>query len=299
MMTFVRLTIRKTVAPRRRSRSAEAWPAPAGPFLKWVGGKTKLLDQLVTRAPRTYRRYFEPFLGGGALFFRLRPASASLSDLNAELIDCYRAIRDDVGAVIDALERHRARHSEAYYYATRDRWNEERQGLLPAQRAAAFIYLNKTCYNGLWRVNRRGLFNVPAGRYEGPTICDAAGLRAASVALRAAELEARPFETLLAEAEAGDFVYFDPPYVPVGATADFTSYTAEAFGLEDQRRLAQVFRALADRGCAVMLSNSDTPLVRRLYAGFRVDRVWAPRAVNSRADARGAVAEVIVTNSYY
>jgi DNA adenine methylase len=291
MERMQRLVLRRTLAPR-------VLRAPATPFLKWVGGKTRLLGELARRAPRDFRRYFEPFVGGGALFFHLRPPSAALSDTNTELVDTYRAVRDEVDDVIRALERHRRRHDETHYYATRARWNEQRAGLAPAERAAAFLYMNKTCYNGLWRVNRRGEFNVPAGRYENPAILDAALLRAASAALAGAELERAPFDHVLDHADAGDFVYFDPPYDPVSATARFTSYTQADFGPADQERLAATFRKLADRGCAVMLSNSDTPFVRKLYAGFKVDRVMAPRFVNSRADARGCVAEVIVTNRY-
>lgn len=283
------------LAPRRKFRPPSSVPAP---FVKWVGGKTKLLPELLARAPKDYRRYFEPFVGGGALYFRLLPPAAVLTDLNGELIGCYQAVRDQVEEVIAAIARLRARHDEEHYYAVRERWNAERERMTPVTRAATFIYLNKTCYNGLWRVNRSGAFNVPAGRYENPSILDPEGLRAASAALRCAAIGRARFEQVLDEADAGDFVYFDPPYDPVGATADFTSYTPDSFGAADQARLADVFRQLAGRGCAVMLSNSDTPLVRRLYAGFRVDRVFCARAINSRGDARGAVAEVIVTNPF-
>jgi DNA adenine methylase len=177
----------------------------------------------------------------------------------------------------------------------RDRWNAAAASS-PAERAAAFIYLNKTCYNGLWRVNRRGRFNVPLGRYANPGIVDADGLHAAARALAGAELAVAPFEDVLAHAAPGDLVYFDPPYVPLSATAHFTAYTAGGFSAADQARLAEVFRALDERGCAVLLSNHDTPMVRRLFHGYRVDRVLCARNINSRAEARGAVAEVIVSN---
>jgi DNA adenine methylase len=272
--------------------------AAPGPIVKWVGGKTKLLDALTARAPSGFGRYFEPFLGGGALFFRLQPRAAVLSDRNQALIECYQAVRDEVDDVIDALVRHRARHGREHYYQVREAWNAGMREATSAQRAATFVYLNKTCYNGLWRVNSRGAFNVPMGRYERPAILDAAALRIAAQALRGRELGTRSYEAVLDEARAGDFVYFDPPYVPVGTTSDFTSYTAGRFGLLDQQRLADVFRELAGRGCAVMLSNSDTPIVRRIYAGFRIDQVWCGRAVNSRPDRRGEVAEVIVRNPY-
>jgi DNA adenine methylase len=278
-------------------RPVRALRAPeAAPFVKWVGGKGRLVEELARRAPPTYRRYFEPFVGGGALFFRLAPASAVLSDVNADLIGCYQAVRTDVEAVIAELGRHRDAHSEDYYYAVRDGWNAGGGG--DAARAATFIYLNKTCYNGLWRVNRSGQFNVPAGRYLHPSILDGERLRAAARALACATLQVAPFERVLDEAWRGDFVYFDPPYDPVSETAAFTSYAAGGFGAADQERLAEVFARLDERGCAVLLSNSDTPFMRRLYRRWSVDRVLAPRAVNSRADRRGAVAEIVVSNRF-
>jgi DNA adenine methylase len=269
----------------------------AQPVVKWVGGKSKLLHELVARAPRTYKRYFEPFVGGGALFFRLSPSSAVLSDSNGELITFYKAVRDEVDAVIRCLGRHRTLHSEAYYYTMRERWNAKGQDE-PAQRAAAFLYLNKTCYNGLWRVNSKGAFNVPAGRYEHPSILDPEALRAASRTLSRAVLLHRPFERAVKDAEQGDFVYLDPPYHPISETAYFTSYTAGGFDQSDQERLADTFRELDERGCAVMLSNSDTPFIRKLYARYQIDRVYCARAINSDGASRGAVAEVIVTNRY-
>ncbi len=295
MVHSLRAPLPQTRWPRRWRRS-EGQPE-AAPIVKWVGGKGKLAGELLGRAPGSYRRYFEPFVGGAALFFRLQPRAAWLSDVNADLIACYRAVKDDVEPVIAALERHRAAHSIEYYYAVREGWNA---GAAPgaAERAAAFIYLNKTCYNGLWRVNSRGLFNVPAGRYVNPGIVDAERLRAASAALRTAVFEVGPFERVLDEARRGDFVYFDPPYHPLSDTSDFTTYSAGGFSMDDQRRLADVFGELSDRGCAVMLSNSDTPFTRRLYARWNVDRVLCARNVNSRADRRGAVPEIIVTNSF-
>jgi DNA adenine methylase len=262
------------------------------PFLKWAGGKGQLLDQLRPLLPRdlTARaRYFEPFAGGGALFFALRPRSAVLSDVNTELIDCYRAVRNQVERVIRALRAHR--YDRDHYYAVR---SMPPASLSLAERAARTIYLNKTGYNGLYRVNRAGLFNVPMGRYTNPGILDASNLRACSRALRGAEVEACAFEAVLSSAKRGDFVYFDPPYVPASATADFTSYVPGGFGLDDQRRLAAVFTRLAAKGVHVMLSNSDTAPVRELYAGFRIDVVLAARSINSKGARRGKVGEVVV-----
>ncbi|MBI4511399.1 MAG: DNA adenine methylase [Deltaproteobacteria bacterium] len=292
----------RSVVVRRRivahRRAVELRPALPGPFVKWAGGKSKLLDELTSRAPRDFVRYFEPFVGGGALFYKLLPRAAVLSDANPELIGCYRAVRGHVEEVIARLADHAASHGEDYYYSMRERWNAGLGPVGSAERAAAFIYLNKTCYNGLWRVNSKGLFNVPMGRYAKPSILDAAGLRASSRALGRAHLEVAPFCHVLELAKAGDFVYFDPPYQPVSQTAYFTSYTSNRFDSSDQERLAGVFRLLSARGCAVMLSNSDTPLIHRLYAGFRIDRVFCARAISSRGDARDPVPEVIVTNRF-
>lgn len=300
MAPATQLVLRPFVAERRstrRSRSPETAKPTAGPIVKWVGGKSKLLGELTARSPRHYVRYFEPFFGGGALFFRLAPGTAVLSDANGELMDCYRTIRDDVDGAIRALGRHCEQHSEEHYYAVRESWNAPAP-TTPIERAAAFVYLNKTCYNGLWRVNSKGAFNVPMGRYDKPRILDEEGLRAAASALANATLEHAPFDHVLGRAQAGDFVYFDPPYDPVSETAYFTGYTADAFTRRDQERLALVFRTLADRGCAVLLSNSDTPFIRQLYAGFHIDTVKCARAINSRADARGAVSEVIIGNRF-
>src|SRR5690606_35145111 len=211
--------------------------------------------------------------GGAALFFRLQPRFAILSDSNPDLINMYRCVAGNVEAVIRRLARHRAAHSEEHYYATRDRWNQPGGMAADVDRAAAFIYLNKTCYNGLWLVNSRGRFTVPVGRYEAPIIYDPAALRAASRVLQRAELSVASFADAVAAARAGDFVYFDPPYHPISDTARFTSYTAHSFGPDDQRQLADVARALVRRGCTVLVSNSDAAFVRTLYTGFRIGTV--------------------------
>jgi DNA adenine methylase len=270
----------------------------AAPIVKWVGGKTKLLPELTARMPPRHGRYFEPFAGGAALFFRVSPPRAVLADSNPDLIGLYTAIARDVEAVIRRLAHHRAVHDQDHYYETRARWNDHAASWSAADRAAAFIYLNKTCFNGLWRVNRAGDFNVPIGRYTDPPICVPETLRAAHAVLARARLRCADYRTAVADAERGDFIYFDPPYDPVTPTASFTSYTAGAFGPDDQRALAETARALVARGCRVMLSNSDTPFVRSLYRGFRIDRVKCPRAINSNAARRGDVDEVIVVGGY-
>jgi DNA adenine methylase len=270
----------------------------AAPVIKWVGGKTKLLPELLARMPARFERYYEPFAGGAALFFRVAPERAVLADSNADLIALYSCLSRDVAGVIRKLEHHRTAHSEAHYYATRTRWNDRELPWTTAERAATFIYLNKTCFNGLWRVNRSGAFNVPIGRYTDPPICVPEALHAAHALLQRADLRCADYRTAVEEARRGDFLYFDPPYDPVTPTANFTSYTAGAFGADDQRALAETARELVARGCRVMLSNSDTPFIRSLYRGFGIDRVRCARAINSNAAKRGDVDEVIMTGGY-
>jgi len=267
----------------------------ARPFLKWAGGKTQLLPELLPRIPVCFNRYLEPFLGGGALFFALagnrRLARAYLSDANTRLVDAYRAVRDEVETVIAELGTFT--NERCMYYEVRSQRHEE---LPPARRAARLIYLNKTCYNGLYRENQRGEFNVPFGRYKNPRICDADNLRAASAALQEAQIEAHDFDAILDVANRGDFVYLDPPYDPLSPTSSFTSYHENGFGEASQRRLAAAVRELDRAGVFVMLSNSNTSLVRSLYGGFFVEEVSAARAINSKADRRGKVTELIIRN---
>lgn len=284
-------------APRPTARVLVA-PAVASPIIKWVGGKTKLIPEIVSRLPRDHGRYFEPFAGGAAVFFHLGPQAAVLSDCNADLIAMYRAVAADPEGVIRRLALHKEAHDEAHYYDTRSRWNDASVSWSPLDRAATFIYLNRTCFNGLWRVNKSGAFNVPMGRYKNPAICDPETLRAAGALLRRATIRCGDYRAAVADAGPGDLVYFDPPYDPVTPTANFTSYTNDGFSADDQRTLAACVRDLAERGCAVVLSNSDTPFIRSLYRGLRIDRVRCPRAINSDASRRGDVDEVLVLAGY-
>lgn len=263
----------------------------AGPFLKWAGGKGQLLQQYSPLFPTKWRTYVEPFLGGGAVFFHLQPSAAVLSDINEELINVYVAVRDRVDELIEALRVHR--NERDYYYSVRA-WKPAT--LTPVQRAARLIFLNRTCYNGLYRVNRKGQFNVPFGRYANPTICDQAGLRAASLVLGGADICAADFEDALERAQAGDFAYIDPPYNPLSATSSFTSYAEGGFGEGEQRRLASVYKRMDRRGVMLMLSNSASELVRSLYTGFRIVEVTARRAINSKADGRGLIPELAILN---
>lgn len=239
-------------------------------------------------------RHVEPFVGGGALFFARRPDRALLADANPALVATYQAVRDCVGDVIAELQKLARQHAPHAYYRVRDRFNRSRAD--GPERAAMFLYLNKTCFNGLYRVNRSGAFNVPAGRYARPRILDPGTLLAASHVLRSADIRCAGFETLLRTAKPGDFVYLDPPYEPVSPTASFTSYARDGFTRDDQTRLRDVFTALDRRGCALMLSNSDVPFTRELYRGFRIDHVLAPRAINRDAARRGLVSEIVVRN---
>jgi DNA adenine methylase len=274
----------RTTLPEERVR--------ASPFLKWVGGKTSLLPELLKHVPARLRRYHEPFVGGGALFFAVQPRRALLNDNNPELVHCYSQVRDNVYGVLDALARHV--YERTHFEEVRAL---EPLRLAAAERAARFIYLNKTCFNGLWRVNRAGRFNVPFGRYKNPRFADPASLITASHALRGVELLHAPFEEALGKAAPGDFVYLDPPYDPVSPTASFASYTAGGFTWEDQKRLAHACFVLNRRGVRFLLSNSATERVRALYSGFEQRTVRAPRFINSKAGGRGHVDELLVFNA--
>jgi len=265
----------------------------ASPILKWAGGKGALLSQFAPYfpQPKQYKRYFEPFLGGAAVFFHLQPAQSFLYDLNPQLIEVYTVVRDSVEDLIAALKIHR--NDRDYFHAIRA---QQLSTLTPVERAARFIFLNRTCYNGLYRVNRQGQFNVPFGRYTNLTICNEQGLRRASHSLQQAQLEAADFEVVLGLAASNDFIYFDPPYEPLSPTSSFTSYTSKGFSRADQHRLADAFRTLDARGCLLMLSNSSAPLIYDLYQGFHIHETYARRAINSKANGRGIIKELLITN---
>jgi DNA adenine methylase len=275
---------------------------PAEPFLKWVGGKRASAAAILDVFPERIRRYFEPMLGGGAVFFALRAAeritvSSILSDVNEELIGTFSVVKEEVESLI--LELSKLRYDRAEYEA----WRKLDPWLLDGvQTAARMIYLNRTGFNGLYRVNRAGQFNVPFGRYTNPTICNAEGLRAASRALAGAHLECVScFKLLDGSAPLvplpmpGDAVYLDPPYVPLSKTANFTAYDPAKFTVKDQERLAELFDGLARRGVAVALSNSSAALVEELYYGHHIRRMNVRRNVNSKVTKRGPVGEVLIT----
>lgn len=267
------------------------------PFLKWAGGKGQLADILLQHRPARFQTYHEPFLGSGALFFRLYREGlihhAMLSDINRELIDTYLAVRDHVCEVIRILAEYP--YQRDFYYQLRDK---DPATLSLPQRAARMIYLNKTGYNGLYRVNRQGKFNVPFGRHKNPKYLDEENLLAVSRALQDVQIYCATFECVLEWARPQDWVYFDPPYAPVSATASFTAYHAGGFGSEQQTQLRDLCLQLSARGVLVMVSNSDTPLVRQLYGQwpFQIETVGARRAINCQSDKRGQVNELLITN---
>ncbi|PWU02197.1 MAG: modification methylase [Candidatus Melainabacteria bacterium] len=268
-----------------------------GPFLKWAGGKSQLLKEIVPVIPSHFENYFEPFLGGAALLFHLLDQRSSLkafiSDSNTELINCYLSVQSNVEEVIQALKRHR--NDKHYYYKIR---SQDTKRLMPAERAARLIYLNKTCFNGLYRVNRSGQFNVPFGKYRNPRIVDEEKLRSVSKILRRGRIDISclDFEPALKKARAGDFVYLDPPYQPISSTSKFTSYTKSNFDEAAQIRLAAVFQSLDARGVFVLLSNSNSELVRKLYADYQVQEVQAARAINCNGNGRGRIGELLIRN---
>jgi DNA adenine methylase len=276
-------------------------PSVIKPFLKWPGGKTQLLHQLLRLVPpiEPVSTYFEPMVGGGALFFALEPNVAMLSDKNEKLIPVYKDVKSHVEEVIVHLEDLKRRHHagpEETYYDIRDQFNHN--GLSGPFQSAMFIYLNKCCFNGLYRVNKRGYFNVPIGRYKNPAILQPEKLREASELLQGASLAVDDFEDCVQGAQCGDFVYIDPPYQPVSDTANFTAFTADGFAEDAQLRLARTVSMLADRGVRVMVSNSDHPFVRNLYRKHRIFQVEGRRSINSKGSKRGPVPELIITAGY-
>ena len=268
-------------------------------FLKWAGGKLQLIEQFENLFPHNFRNYYEPFIGSGAVFFyvksKLKPNKVLLSDTNEELINCFLMVRDKPSELVELLLNYRKKHSKEYYYTVR---SIESNRLDSVNRAARLIYLNKTCFNGLYRVNSKGQFNVPFGDYESPSIFDKNILFQASQLLQGVHLQVMTFEKVLDFAGKDDFVYFDPPYIPLSKTSSFTRYSKSDFSMMEQKRLSEVFRILDSRGCFVMLSNSDHALTRELYRHYEKNTVIvrAKRMINSVGSKRGAINEVVVTN---
>lgn len=262
----------------------------AVPYLKWAGGKRAMLKHLLPLVPSSYGTYHEPFVGGGAMLFALQPRKAIISDINQRLTRSYVAVRDEVDAVIALLKTY-PYEKEFFLRMRRERIDAKSN----VEVAAWLVYLNRTCFNGLYRVNRNNEFNVPFGRYANPTICDEVNLRSCSEALKATSILGEPFERVLDRAVAGDFVYFDPPYLPISATSSFTGYSSDGFGIRDHEWLRDIACELSSRGVHVLISNSAAPAVRALYSkDFEVTEVFANRAINADRGGRGKIPELII-----
>ena len=269
------------------------------PFVKWAGGKSQLVEKLLNRTPDNYNMYYEPFIGGGAFLFALKPKSAVINDINEQLINIYNHLQAcplDVIRAVKTIEETPC--SKEYYYKIRDKYNEKiTKQELDAECAGLMIWINKHCFNGLYRVNSKGLFNVPYNNNKNANSIEANNLIAIGeyMSSNSVQIKCEDFEELCHSVKKNDFVYFDSPYVPVSETAMFTDYTKDGFSLEDHKRLATLFKTLDKRGAKVMLSNHDVPLVWELYDGYNIERVNVKRNINSKADKRTGK-EVIITN---
>ena len=269
------------------------------PFTKWTGGKRQLLPVIRELMPKTYNRYFEPFVGGGALFFDLAPKDAVINDFNAELINCYQQIKDNPQELIEILKVHQEYNSKEYYLDLRSADRDEKIDMMSeVQRASRILYMLRVNFNGLYRVNSKNQFNVPYGRYKNPKIVDEELISAISVYINNNQLEIKvgDFEKAIVDVRTGDFVYFDPPYIPLSETSAFTSYTHEGFSFADQVRLRDAFKRLSDTGAYVMLSNSSSALVEELYKDFNIHYVEATRTNGAKSSSRGKISQIIVTN---
>lgn len=273
-------------------------------FIKWAGGKTQLLEQFEPFLPKGINRYFEPFVGSGAVFFYIKqkekPNFCMISDDNKDLINLYITVRDNLKELLDLLESYKNEHMKnpkEFYYQQRDEFNRTRDALV---KSALFVYLNKTCFNGLYRVNSKGEFNVPIGSYKKPSILQKNVLEQASILLQDVNIKSMGFEKILDFAEAGDFIYFDPPYYPLSNTSSFTSYHKNGFSDKEQKFLAKIFEKLDERGCLLMLSNSDSQFIHELYSKYEQEGylylVKAKRMINCNGNGRNVINEVVVTN---
>ncbi|MCG3257685.1 MAG: DNA adenine methylase [Candidatus Heimdallarchaeota archaeon] len=265
------------------------------PVLKWAGGKRTLLPDIINLFPADYkeRTYHEPFIGGGAVFFKIKPKTGSINDINSRLMNFYRVVKDTPQELISKANKYS--YDEKSYYKLRDRFDQP--NISTVEKASLLLYLNKTAFNGLYRVNSKGKFNVPFGRYpDNIQILNADNLRNVSECLKNVEITTEDFEESVKDAKEGDFVYFDPPYIPLTDTANFTDYTSKGFGIKEQERLAKVFRELDERGCYVMGSNSDVPKIAELYEGFETKKVHARRFISSDPNGRDGVLESLIIN---
>ena len=269
------------------------------PFTKWTGGKRQLLSVIKSLMPDQYNNYFEPFVGGGALFFDLAPKKAYINDFNSELINCYQQIKKNPQILIELLAKHQENNSKEYYLDLRSADRDSRiDKMTDVERAARIMYMLRVDFNGLYRVNSKNQFNVPYGRYKNPKIVDGELLLSISKYLNDNDIHIlnKDFEEAVEDVRVGDFVYFDPPYIPLSETSAFTSYTHEGFSYEDQVRLRDTFMKLDEKGAYVMLSNSSSPIVEELYKDFYIHKVEATRTNGAKSSSRGKISEIIVTN---
>lgn len=271
------------------------------PFVKWAGGKTQLLDKLHELMPKKYNHYYEPFIGGGALLFSVAPKDFTINDFNSELVQAYKCFtnKGDFQKLIEKLNYHQEHHSEEHYYEVREMDKSPDFLSLPIyERAARMIYLNKSCFNGLYRVNSKGFFNVPSGKKKKVVCYEGTNLHEIEDFFSNSKLKILngDFQEAVKNVQAGDFVYFDPPYDTWEDKDSFTSYAKNPFGKAEQKRLADVYKELSDKGAFVMLSNHNTEYIRKLYKDFNIHVVKAKRMINSKASGRGNVEEVIITN---
>ena len=265
------------------------------PIVKWAGGKRQLLLDLKTRLPKKYNRYFEPFVGGGALFFDLSPINAYISDINQELINLYNVIRDAPLDLIDDLSLHK--NTLEYYTTIRniDR-TKEYESISNIKKASRFIYLNKTCFNGLYRVNKKGFFNVPYGKYSNPKLFNKENIIAVSDTLKQTQIECANYTRILDYVQKNDFVYLDPPYIPLSETSYFTSYSKENFSEKDHLELKDLCDRLDSLGVKFMLSNSDCSISNELYSEYKIEKIYASRHINANSQGRGKISEILVRN---
>lgn len=269
------------------------------PFTKWIGGKRQLLNEIEKLLPDSYNTYYEPFVGGGALFFHLQPKNAVINDMNSDLILSYKAIKEDLDNIVEELEHHKKHNSKDYFLNLRSYDRDERiESLSNTQKAARIMYMLRVCFNGMYRVNSKNQFNVPYGKYKNPKIVDEPLLENISEYLNSSNILIlnEDFEEVVKMCKSGDFVYFDPPYIPLNETSSFTHYTNEGFSYEDQLRLRRVFSELSKKNVYCMLSNSYSQMTLELYKEFNIHEVKAKRSINSVASKRGKISEVIITN---
>ena len=283
-------------------KKVDEYNALAQPFLKWAGGKRQLLPVIKEFIPK-FTQYYEPFVGAGAVLFFLQPKKSTINDTNSELINCYQVIKDNPEKLLDLCQQHKEKNSKEYYYKLREQ-DRSRDFYLKTsvERAARIIYLNKTCFNGLFRVNNNGQFNVPYGKYVNPTIADAKVIRAINTYLNQNDVQILngDFEKAVSTAKKGAFIYFDPPYHPISNTSSFTGYNMKGFGEDEQKKLKNLCDKLSDKGCKVLISNSSASLIRELYTDsrYKIEEVNASRAINVVSSKRSKIKELLIHNKY-